>query len=73
VSTERLVLRGDRVRRASFSIRLFTFTELRDWLTDAGFVDVEGYGEDGTPLSPFSRRLIVTAQRAPSHAGAGRP
>jgi hypothetical protein len=42
--------------------RLFTFTELRDWLLAAGFTDVDGYGDDATPLSPPSRRLIVTAQ-----------
>ena len=26
-----------------FLVRLFTFTELRDWLTAAGFTDVNGY------------------------------
>jgi hypothetical protein len=57
------VLRGGRVRRIPFFVRLFTFTELRDWLLAAGLINVEGYGEDGTPLSMASRRLIATAQR----------
>jgi SAM-dependent methyltransferase len=63
VLTDRLVLRGGRTRNIPFFVRLFTFTELRDWLAAAGFADVNGYGEDATPLSPTSRRLIVTAQR----------
>jgi len=53
--------RGGQVRRIPFFVRLFTFTELRDWLVTAGFSDVKGYGEDGAALSPGSRRLVVTA------------
>jgi SAM-dependent methyltransferase len=63
VLTERIVLRGSRTRRVPFFVRLFTFTELRDWLVPVGFTDVHGYGEDAAPLSPTSRRLIVTAER----------
>ena len=62
--TERLVLRGGRSRRVRFFVRLFTFTELRDWLTAAGFTAVNGYGDDAAPLTPGSRRLIVTAERS---------
>ena len=58
--TERLVLRGGRTRRVRFFVRLFTFTELRDWLTAAGFTAVNGYGDAGAPLTPASRRIIVT-------------
>jgi SAM-dependent methyltransferase len=63
VLTERIVLRGGRTRRIQFFVRLFTFTELRDWLVAVGFTDVNGYGEDATQLSPTSRRMIATAQR----------
>jgi SAM-dependent methyltransferase len=63
VLTERIVLRSGRIRRISFFVRLFTFTELRDWLLAAGFTSIDGYGEDATPLSTASRRMIVTAQR----------
>ena len=62
VLTDRFVVRGGQVRRVSFFVRLFTFTELRDWLIDAGFTVVDGYGEDSAPLSPTSRRLVVVAQ-----------
>jgi SAM-dependent methyltransferase len=61
--TERLVLRGGRTRRVQFFVRLFTFTELRDWLTAAGFTAVQGYGDGAAPLTPASRRLIVTGER----------
>jgi SAM-dependent methyltransferase len=60
--TERIVVRDGRVRRTSFVVRLFTFTELRDWLLDAGLEDVQGFGEDGQPLTVDSRRLMVTAR-----------
>jgi len=50
--TERIVLRDGHMRRIPFFVRLFTFTELRDWLFAAGFASVDGYGEDGTPFSP---------------------
>jgi ubiquinone/menaquinone biosynthesis C-methylase UbiE len=63
VSTERIVVRGGQLRRFRFFVRLFTFTELRDWLLAAGFDSVEGCGDGGAPLTPQSRRLIVTAQR----------
>jgi hypothetical protein len=32
------------------------------WL-EAGVATVEGYGQDGVPLSPATRRLLVTARR----------
>jgi SAM-dependent methyltransferase len=60
--TERIVIRGDRIRRIPFFVRLFTFTEIRDWLVATGFTAVTGYGEDGTALSPTSRRMIVLAE-----------
>jgi SAM-dependent methyltransferase len=62
--TERLMIRGGRIRRVPFFVRLFTFTELRDWLHDAGFDQVSGYDENGEPLSQDSRRMIVVARKA---------
>lgn len=58
---ERTVVRDGRIRHVSFFIRMFTFTELRDWLLEAGFTNVEGYGEDGGPLTLDSRRMITLA------------
>jgi len=63
IVTERIILRDGRVRRVPFFVRLFAFTELRDWLLQAGFVAVDGYGEDGAQLSPASRRLVAVAHR----------
>jgi SAM-dependent methyltransferase len=61
--TERVVLRDGLIRRIPFFVRLFTFTELRDWLFAAGFARVDGYGSDGAALSAASHRMIVVAQR----------
>ena len=58
---ERTVIRDGRARRTQFVKRLFGFPELRDWLLDAGFSAVAGYGEDGQPLTAHHRRMIVVA------------
>jgi hypothetical protein len=60
-NTERISVRDGCVRRYWFSVRTFAFTELRDWLLDAGFVDVDGYGAEGEPLALGSRRMITVA------------
>jgi len=59
---ERTVIRGGQVRRINFVKRLFAFPELRDWLVAAGFTDVNGYGEDGRPLTADHKRMIVVAR-----------
>ncbi len=56
-------IRAGSLRRVAFSVRMFTFPELRDWLLAAGFSAVDGYGEDGQPLTDVSRRLITVACR----------
>jgi SAM-dependent methyltransferase len=64
IDTERFVVRGGKVRRFGFSVRAFTFTELRDWLLQAGFADVEAFDrETGETLSAESRRMIVVARK----------
>lgn len=60
--TERILLRNGRVRRTSFSLRLFTLAELRGWLRDAGFGEVEAYAGDGTPFTWEAERLVVVAR-----------
>lgn len=60
--TERTVIRDGRVRQFPYFVRVFTFTELRDWLLAAGFTSVEGYGEDGSLLAVDSRRMITVAR-----------
>jgi SAM-dependent methyltransferase len=61
--TERVVVADGRTDRFHYSVRLFTFTELRDWLIQAGFRQVEAFGADGEPFSLESRRMIVVATR----------
>ena len=61
IVTRRTVVRGGRVRHIPYFVRMFTFTELRDWLLDAGFTSVEGYGEDGGLLALDSQRMITVA------------
>ena len=61
-STERISVRNGLVRRYGFTVRTFSFTELRGWLLDAGFNKVSGYGAEGEPLALDSRRMIVVAR-----------
>lgn len=58
----RTYLRGGRSRRVLYSVRMFGFPELRDWLRAAGFTAVDGYDEDGQPLTAESRRMIVVGR-----------
>ncbi|HKA83853.1 MAG TPA: hypothetical protein VKD21_08320 [Acidimicrobiales bacterium] len=51
------------MRHSWFVTRLFSFTELRDWLVEAGFAAVEGYAGDGAPLTAGARRMILVAQK----------
>ena len=61
-NARRTIIRHGRARHSSFFTRLFSFTELRDWLHDAGFHTVEGYAGDGTPLTATARRMILVAR-----------
>jgi ubiquinone/menaquinone biosynthesis C-methylase UbiE len=62
-TTERVLVRDGRVRRFSFSVRMFIAVELRDWLLDAGFTAVDFYDEEGEPLTGDGRRMITVARR----------
>jgi SAM-dependent methyltransferase len=57
------IIRNGRLHRSWFFARLFSYTELRDWLLEAGFPTVEGYAGDGTPLTAAARRMIVVAHK----------
>ncbi len=59
----RTVIRDGHVRRSTFFVRLFSFTELRDWLLTAGFTSITPYGSDGETLTATSPRMIVVAHR----------
>lgn len=59
--TERIIVRDARVRRARFTLRLFTAPELTGWLHDAGFDSVEVYDGDANPFTWPADRLMVLA------------
>jgi SAM-dependent methyltransferase len=61
LEAERTVIRGGRTRRLNFVKRLLGFPELRDWLLTAGFTTVNGYGEDGQPLTADHKRMVIVA------------
>jgi SAM-dependent methyltransferase len=63
--SEWIAVRDGAVRRYPFFVRMLTFTELRGWLRDAGFADVQGCDWDGEPLTLESRRMITIANKAP--------
>ena len=60
--TSRTVIRDGQQRTFEFSVRLFTFTELRDWLVAAGFSDVVGYSGRGEELTVESPRMLLVAR-----------
>ncbi len=62
-ATDRWLVRDGRLRKTAYSVRFYTFTELRDQLRDVGFSSVEGVGHDRKPLTLESRRMIVIATR----------
>ncbi len=59
--TERTIVRDGHTRRLTFSVRMFIAAELRDWLTNAGFVSTAFYDNRGEPLLADSRRAIAVA------------
>jgi SAM-dependent methyltransferase len=59
----RTIVRDGRRRQTRFFVRLFPFTELRDWMLAAGFSSVSAYGDAGAPLTAESNRMIVVARR----------
>jgi SAM-dependent methyltransferase len=61
--TDRFIVRGGRVRAVHFSVRFFSFTELRDLLFDAGFSSVDVTGPEGEALDLHVRRMVVVATR----------
>lgn len=59
----RTTIRDGRIREASFFVRMFSYTELRDWLLQAGFREVSGFAGDGEALTAASRRMILVAEK----------
>ena len=68
---DRTIIRDGRTRYVPYFARMFTYTELRDWLRAAGFTtitghgnaNIPGHGNDQSRLTVDSWRMIVIAQR----------
>lgn len=60
----RTMIRGGKVREVAFSVRLYTFTEMRSILRQVGF-DVAGFygGYDGSPARVDSPRMLILARK----------
>ncbi len=70
-TTQRVVIRNGRTRRATFSVRMFVGAELRDWLLAAEFTPLDLLDTNGDALTAQSRRMISIAHRgAPVERGA---
>lgn len=63
IHTERVVYRDGSVRKSQHQVRLPTVPEFEQWLTAAGFLDVECLGSDRSPPTIDDMRLIVVATR----------
>lgn len=62
---DRVVIRDGARRDRPFSIRLYSLTELRSLLAQAGFALVGAYGEwDGQPLEMDSPAMVIVAVKA---------
>lgn len=62
-TTDRVLVRDGRTRRFSFSVRMFIAVELRDWLLETGFTEVNFFDMEGEPLTAQGRRMITIARR----------
>jgi SAM-dependent methyltransferase len=62
-NARRTIIKEGQVRESSYFTRMFSFTELRDWLLWAGFSAVSGFAGDGSELLRTSRRMILVAEK----------
>jgi len=60
----RTFIRGNEVRTVAFSVRLYTYTEMRSILQSVGFRVVRGYGGyDDTPVTLARPRTLIVAEK----------
>lgn len=61
IETDRVIVRDGEVRRSHHSVRLPTITEMKGWLSDAGFTSARFLARDGGVPSIHRPRLVVIA------------
>lgn len=59
---DRTIIRDGRQRSLQFSVRMFTFPEVRDWLLAAGFGEVDGFSGRGEELTIDEPRMVLIAR-----------
>ncbi|WP_243795014.1 class I SAM-dependent methyltransferase [Saccharopolyspora gloriosae] len=57
--SEKVTIRGGKVERARFSVRMFTAPEILEWFRTAGFSDASVTDEYGGTFTISSHRLLV--------------
>jgi SAM-dependent methyltransferase len=63
IENQWLLIQGDRVRAARFRLRMYSGSELRDRLREAGFATVSLHGGlDGGPYGLDAARLVAVAR-----------
>jgi SAM-dependent methyltransferase len=62
-NARRTIIKDGQARESFYFTRMFSFTELRDWLLRAGFSAVSGFAGDGSELVQTSRRMILVAEK----------
>jgi len=64
VKTRRIMIKGEERKETTFYLRLYNLTEVNSLLKSSGMEIKEVYGNwDGEIFSPFSRRMIIFAQK----------
>ncbi|AIR96250.1 putative 5`-OH-SM related protein, putative methyltransferase [Streptomyces glaucescens] len=56
---EKITIRGSKVERARYSVRMFTAPEIVEWFRTAGFSETRVMDEHGGTFTVSSRRLVV--------------
>lgn len=65
LKVRRFVTRNDAPTRSmNYFVRLFSFTELRSWLEEAGLTEIRGHGGEGEVYRLDSGRMILVGHKA---------
>jgi hypothetical protein len=57
--THRIIARDGHVKRQDYVLRLFSLTEITNWLQTAGIEAVRAWGDRGGPFTLRSRKMYV--------------
>lgn len=63
IEHERIIARNGTIRKFNYFIRYFTYPELRHWMLQTGFNQVDGYGHTGEVFNLDSHRMILVARK----------